>query len=107
MKCELGGQPVYLGGERMLYRFKKQDIKIEILSFFLIIKETITENLITICNDLIFLKNPSHLPQHGLNLNLECSSESVILWKQLSKAMIYPLENSGSTLLPYQVPRKY
>jgi len=39
--------------------FQKYDIHIEIIHFFVIIKGTITKNLITICSDRIFLKiNP-------------------------------------------------
>ena len=58
MKCEVGGQPVYRGDERMVSRFSRKNkiLKLKSSLFFLIIKETITENLITLCNDLIFLK---------------------------------------------------
>ena len=70
---------------RFIPLFKNKIIKLKFALFFLIIKETIAGNLITICNDYIFLKNKPHLPQHGLNLKLECSSESVILWNYLKK----------------------
>ena len=43
MKCEVGGQPVYRGDERMVSRFSRKNkiLKLKSSLFFLIIKETI------------------------------------------------------------------